>query len=398
MVIKARTPHSSSSKGKPKKKRPTGKSLPTRARKSTRRLGKQGSKPKKLRSKNTKTISFKQFLLGILVVCAIFFEPHSDALSNDSLNSSKKSDSLLEGSSAQARLSASENSNEIDRGEVTPVEDRPRIREQGSSNATTAIGAVGLDSEQMKKVALNIYRVANGITDDFPVADGAATAMYILRYFAEIGEYEIAQKDILKLVETFENLINEKVDGEGLAIINQIRKIKFGRRDGKYFSQFYSVQPARGIVIDINEVSDDPRSSVKEIERFVMEEGSVLYFDEVDTAAEKKRVREFIKNPIKLLGVVQLDSVREALYQVHPDIIEGIDDYLEWEEAPAPVMIVDIEKMYVTVDTSTLFKQIKFEFNKAYTLPGINIDGDAAPSLVLGAKAKLLNLKVSIDQ
>jgi hypothetical protein len=340
------------------------------------------SRDQKVSSKGS---SVFRLVLGLAIVALVFFKPQKRAFSNPQ-----------ETSTYSRNLS---NERGIDQEESSNKDSEyKKIEEEGPRDRTTAIGSVGMDSSQMAAVAKNIYRVANGISEEYEIADGATTAMYILRYFAEIGEFEMSQADILKLVSTFESLIGEQVDEEVIAIINQIRKVKFGKREGRYFSQFYSVQPVRGIVIEINEVSEDPDSSVKEIERFVMEEGSTLFFNDVDTAAEKKQVRDFVKTPVKILGVINLDAIKESLYQVHSDILESIDDYLEWSESPAPAMIVEMRNMYVTVDTATVLKQIKFDFHSAYVFPGINLDGDAVPSLVLGAKAKLLNLKVSIDQ
>lgn len=265
-----------------------------------------------------------------------------------------------------------------------------------SEERTTILGEVGLSSEQMRKVARNILAIGNAMTDKYGVSDGLTLAMYVLRYLAEIGEYELAHKDIMILVRAFEKLSNTEVGDEVIAILDQVKKIRFGKREGKYFSQFFSKIPSRGIIIPIEQKSDDPDSSLKEIKRVVAVEGSFLYFNEIDTAAEKKQVRDFIKTPVKILNV--LEAVVEALNQIFPDLLQGIDDYLERNDTPAPPMMIAMGGISVEVDTRTLFNDITFDFKEGYAFPGIALGGEPLPSFVLGGKAKLLHLKVSIDQ
>ena len=274
-------------------------------------------------------------------------------------------------------------------------DDNPPLPERREER-TTILGNVGMTSEQMKKVAENILFVANAMTDEFYVADGLTLSMYILRYLAEIGEYEISYKDIMVLVNAFEKLSGRSVGEEVLTILEQVRKIRFGKKDGNYFSQFFAKNPARGIIINIDEPGTDPNGSLKRIDKVTIVEGSTLSFNEVDTASEKKHVREFIKTPIKILGVIE--AIVDALYQVHPAIIDTVDDYLEWSEYPAPPMMIDMQGISIDVETSTLFGDINFKFNRAYAFPAMKNTQGNVPTFVLDGKAKLLRLKVSVDQ
>jgi hypothetical protein len=274
-------------------------------------------------------------------------------------------------------------------------EETPPLPERREER-TTILGNVGMTSEQMKKVAENILFVANSMTDEFYVADGLTLSMYILRYLAEIGEYEISYKDIMVLVNAFEKLSGRSVGDDVLRVLEQVRKIRFGKKNGNYFSQFFAKNPARGIVINIDEPGSDPDGSLKRIDKVTILEGSVLSFNEIDSASEKKHVRDFIKTPIKILGVIE--AVVDALYQIHPAIIDTIDDYLEWSEFPAPPMMIDMQGISVDVETSTLFGDINFKFSRAYAFPAMKNNQGNVPTFVLDGKAKLLRLKVSVDQ
>lgn len=286
------------------------------------------------------------------------------------------------------KVSAQTN-NDVREEETPPLPERRGER-------TTILGSVGMTSEQMKKVAENILFVANAMTDEFYVADGLTLSMYILRYLAEIGEYEISYKDIMVLVNAFEKLSGRSVGEDVLGVLEQVRKIRFGKKDGQYFSQFFAKNPARGIIINIDEPGSDPNGSLKRIDKVTVLDGSVLSFNEVDTESEKKHVREFIKTPIKILGVIE--AIVNALYQIHPGIIDTVDDYLQWTEYPAPPMMIDMQGISVDVETTTLFGDINFKFNRAYAFPAMKNAQGNVPTFVLDGKAKLLRLKVSVDQ
>lgn len=283
--------------------------------------------------------------------------------------------------------------------EMTSVIENSTVEESSeeSGERTVVLGDVGLNSEQMKKVATNIFYVANNMTEIYSVSDGLTLVMYVLRYMAEIGEYEMAQKDILILVDAFEKLAGMEVGPEVEDVLAQIRKVKFGRKDGQYFARIFALNTERGIIIPINEKSEE-EGSLKEIIEVVVEDGSSYYFEEVTKTEQIKSVKSFIREPVKILGV--LESIVEDLNQIHPDIERAIDRYFLRDDLKAPPMIVKMDKIYVRVDTSTMFNEIKFKFNKAVTLPSITKGEEASPvpSFILGAKAKLLHLKVSVDE
>ncbi len=274
--------------------------------------------------------------------------------------------------------------NSMDNAEVVRAED------------TIIYGEVGLTGEQMAMVAKNIYHVAKALDADYPVADGLGLAMYVLRYMAEIGEYEMAQKDILILVDAFEKLGGIEVGQQVEDILAQIKKLRFGRRNGKLFAQIFSIFPERGVVIPINERSEDSDSSVEEIEHVVVKNGAMLAFSEITKTEQIREAKSFIKDPVQLLG--GFEFLVDELNQIHNGVSAQIDNYFMRDDLIAPPLAVEMTDIYVAVDTTTVFDKIDFKFNRALVLPGISNEQGRLPSFVLQAKAKLLNLKVSVDQ
>lgn len=325
---------------------------------------------------------------------------------NDSMGSSHSSSSF----SAQKRIPTQEEVNE----ELPSSSSLPGTQTQEISSEDTAIlGNVGLNSEQMGTVATGIYHVAKGVSEEYSVSDSLTLTLYILRYMAEIGEYEMGQQDILMLIGAFENLAEMEVGPEVRDIIEQIKKIRFGRKSGKLFAQIFARHPDRGVEIPINEVATESDATVEEIIKVVIAHGSEFYFEDIEKTEQMRKAKNFIKEPVKLLG--GFEFLVNDLNQIHRDIPRSIDSYFMRDDLKASPLWVDMKGVSILVDTSTVFDKINFEFHSAVALPGINKVGSGIasvidspeenedlpvriPSIVLGAKAKLLNLKVSVDQ
>lgn len=261
---------------------------------------------------------------------------------------------------------------------------------------TNIYGQVGLSSEQMVDVAKHIYHVANAMDDKYAVADGLTLTMYVLRNMAEIGEYEIGQQDILILIDAFEKLGKMKMDPQVIDIIKQIKKIRFGRKSGDLFAQIFSIYPERGVEIPVNQTSDDPNSSLKEIIKVVIEDGASVSFQDITKTEQIRNAVDFIKTPVKILGT--FESLVSELNQFQKGVSDQIDQYFMRDDLLAPPLWVNMDHIYVAVDTTTVFKEINFNFNHALVLPGMSNKEGRLSSFFLGAKAKLLNLKVSVDQ
>jgi len=261
---------------------------------------------------------------------------------------------------------------------------------------TEILGNVGLSSEQMAEVAKNIYHVAMSMSDDFVVSDALTLTMYVLSSMAEIGEYDLAQKDILILITAFENLAQMEVGHEVRDIITQIKKIRFGRKNGLLFAQIFARHPDLGVEIPINDYSPEADSSVEEIVKVVIENGSTLSFEQITKTEQIRKAKSFIKDPVQLLG--GFESLVDELNQIHPVIENNIDHYFMRDDLKAPALWINMSGVSVHVDTSTVFDKMKFEFVNAVALPNIGNEEGRIPSFILSAKAKLLNLKVSVDQ
>ncbi|MFT6071417.1 MAG: hypothetical protein ACJAT2_001596 [Bacteriovoracaceae bacterium] len=268
----------------------------------------------------------------------------------------------------------------------TEVEtDRPLETED---DVSTAFGVLDLSDAELRVIAENIFNLTKSISEEFYISDGLSLATYILRYMAEIGEYELVYKDMMALVKAFEKLQDRPYDENIYLILEQIRKLQFGTRKGKLFVKFFS-KAHEGIVYNIDTINEEEDSSLKEIKFVTIKNGAEMYFDEVDTKEERVELVKWVKKEyrIKTFGK----------YMFHPDIPKYIESYFDLE-TPANAMKIEYKDVVVKVGTDTIFKDMDLKFKDGYVLPGYRKGEKPIPSFLLRLGAKLVKVKTSIDQ
>lgn len=270
----------------------------------------------------------------------------------------------------------------IDNSEVI---DRPIDTPDDES---TAFGVLDLTDAELRTIAENIFNLTKSISEEFYISDGLSLATYILRYMAEIGEYELVYKDMMALVKAFEKLQDKPYDENIYLILEQIRKLQFGTRKGKLFVKFFS-KAEEGIIYNIDTKNEEEDSSLKEIKYVTIKNGAELYFDEVDTKEEREELVKWVKKEyrIKTFGK----------YMFHTDIPKYIESYFDLE-TPANAMKIEYVDVVVKVGTDTFFKDMDLKFKDGYVLPGFRKGEKPIPSFLLRLGAKLVKVKTSIDQ
>lgn len=254
-----------------------------------------------------------------------------------------------------------------------------------------------LSLENQEEVARVLFKLSRNISEKYAISDGLSMVMYVLRYMAQIGEYEFVQKDLKALISSFENLLGEPFDPEVWQFVEQIRKLQFTRNKGKLSVKIYAIDEESGVTVQMN-TPGEQGSAMKEISYVRLNHGARVTFSEATTDKDFKKVRSLVKDRFKILGFIGL--VESDMNLVHPFLIDSIDSHLrkEREEIIAPLFI-EFENAYVRVETSTIFKTMDFKFKEGVCIPGVkNLDGEAAPSFLITAQTGLLKLKTTIDQ
>lgn len=263
------------------------------------------------------------------------------------------------------------------------------------ADESTAHGPIGMRPEKLQVVAKNIFNMTQVMTEKYLVADAIGLSFYIMRYMAEIGEYTLVNKDVNLLVTAFEKLMKKEVTKETKDFLAQVSSFDFGVRRGKFFTRVNTFNEKEGAVIPINKVSEDPDSSVEEIVEVRLKNGAEFYFNEIDSSNALSELKTFVTEKVRVL----IPGLSKSLNQVHEDLRKSVSSYVAKSSRPANPLNIEIHGLSVLVKTSTILKDINFEFERSVFMPGIVTESEEpVPSLMMYAKSGLLRLKTTIDQ
>lgn len=277
----------------------------------------------------------------------------------------------------------------------TTLERSPAQDTSSDDQSVVLNGTLSLENQE--EVARVLFKLSRNISDEYAISDGLSMVMYVLRYMAQIGEYEFVQKDLKALISSFENLLGEPFDPEVWHVVEQIRKLQFTRQKGKLSVNIFAHDEKNGVTVMMNSPGE-PGSAMKEIEFVRLKHGSRISFAEATEDKDYVHIKKLVKDRFKILGFIGL--VEDDMNLIHPTLISSIDAHLRREKDDLiQPLFIDFEDAFVRVQTTTVFKTIDFKFQEGVCIPGVkDIDGKPAPSFLLTAQAKLLKLKTTIDQ
>ncbi|WP_127717656.1 hypothetical protein [Halobacteriovorax sp. HLS] len=258
-----------------------------------------------------------------------------------------------------------------------------------TSNSDRNLSGLGLDDYE--KVAKQIFLVKEAMSDDYAVGDGLTLTLYILRYLAEVGEYELKNEDIVQLVNAFEKITGEQLDEKVKDVVAGIARIEFGKKDDTYFAKIFTINKD-GIIIPIHEKGDDGK--IDEIRYAKIKNKAKIKFTDVVTSVQKSEIKRFLTEKISL--PIISESWLPPLNQLHKDVDHEIGTYLR--DTNIIPMRVTMKGIFIKVKTKTFLKNMDFYVRKVYTLAGREKNGQPIPSFIMRMRAGLVNVKISIDQ
>ncbi len=225
-----------------------------------------------------------------------------------------------------------------------------RAPQSASSSENQVLHGLGL--EDYEKVAKQIFLVKESMSEEFPVGDGLTFTMYILRYLAEVGDYILTNEDVSNLLVAFEKISGEKLNDTIYETVSQIKTLKFGKRNGKYSVTIYAMDKKNGILIPINEVSDE--GMVQEIQYAKIKDKAEITFDDVDSKLKRKALKRFLTEKITIPLISE--TMLPPLNQLHDDIKFDLENYLE--ETKIIPLEIKTEGIFIKIDTSTIFDEM----------------------------------------
>ena len=191
------------------------------------------------------------------------------------------------------------------------------------------------------------------MSEEYFVSDSISLTFYILRYLSEIGKYEIVHKDIIALINGFLKLAEYELSEEIWDIIHQIRKIQFGKKNGKYWVKIYAKDEKKGIVYLINK--DMSGNLVKHM---TIQHGAEATFEDVASNDQKKNLLKFLKKKVRFIGFRL-----SAINQVFPGVTKNIEFHMNKESIIAPIR-AEFKGIKVLIKTDSIFKYIDFKLKK----------------------------------
>jgi hypothetical protein len=235
-----------------------------------------------------------------------------------------------------------------------------------------------------------MFKVKKLLSEKYSLADNFTLGMYMLRYLSEIGTYNVPHEDIQAIIKNIESLTGEELDPDLKNILMQIEKIRFVKKnDGANSYVRIYTKNSDGIHIELNTDLSAPADKLKKI---VITNKSKITFTDLGPLFTQSDLVNLISKPPKFLFFRM-----NGLFQVHPGIVSSINEFIQLQSTVLPLHL-KFTGMYAKVSTKTIFKDMDFYLKEAVSLPGLKKNDEPMPNFVVMAKAKLLKVKISIDQ
>lgn len=259
-----------------------------------------------------------------------------------------------------------------------------------SKNNSAVRSELGL--EDYRAVAKMILDVQKSMTEEYAVGDGLTLVSYILKTFADIGDYDLSRDEILAMIGIFEKLTSLPVPEEAMEILHQIDFLRFSKINGQKTVEIRTLDPA-GIKI-VPEASEEEGGGSLDIEYILLQNGSRIAFIEMTHSTQKQEIIEFMKDAFK----VPLLPTRwfKKFNQITPGVSSAVGGYLQQKRDAMPLKL-GLTGMVMRVDTQSVLGMENFEFQEAYTTPGLTNSTRALPSFHLWMKSRTLKVKSSIE-
>jgi hypothetical protein len=268
----------------------------------------------------------------------------------------------------------------------------PRSTSRIKQLDSDAVDSPELGLDDYEAVARTMIEVQKSMTEKYEVGDSLTFSAYILKTFADIGDYEITQKEILSLVDVFEKLTDLKTPVEVIKILENIEKLSF-RKKGLYVSViFHTIHPT-GYVMEIYSEDNAPENENLEIEHFKIHDKSEIKFHVIDDHRSRESFIDFLEDSFKI--PLLPSKWFSSLNQVHPDVEGQAQRYLH-ENREAKALKLVMKGFELRVATSTLFNTIDFEIQEAFTTPGLTKNEIPLPSFHLWMQQNLLKVRASV--
>ncbi len=336
------------------------------------------------------------FLTNLYLIIFLFgscsLDHEKSSFTDLTIDSSNSQDSFQNHNPANPAENNNQNSHvlegEIERtnGPFRPSEDFSESAEATQEEIGRAFSNLNIPQEKLIVLARGIFKVMDAVTEKYLIADNISLTVFVLRYLAEIGEYEIVFNEIKSSLEGFLKLAETELSKEVWNSVQQIEKLRFGKKKNKYFVQLFT-KNKESLFYNINEpLGDDILKSLE------IQNKTTIYFEDINTEKEKESLVRFIKRKVTPLFFLPGKWFKK-LNQVHSGIPKNIESYIAQEDLGLIPLKVTARR------TKIHLKSRSIKLKRLYAMPSFKDRNDKPlPSVIIKGKTSLLPLKISIDR
>lgn len=274
-----------------------------------------------------------------------------------------------------------------ERGEVSEEdfdEDQIFYDSLGSRNRLTrSFTDMNLSDETIEEMARRILELNDMKPGKYPVSGNISMTLVMLKYMAELGDFEIGARDIGIILKGFADLAGESFSEPIWDVIRQVKKVRLGTHNGRAFIQIFTKGGGR-LIYRVFERMDGGDV----LETVQMNNKDTIWLDPIDSMIEKNNVMKFLNAKETFLGF-EIGK----LNQIHKGIKPNMWYHLERTDVSYPNLRISAASAFIKT------RKRRVDLMNMYVFPGLeDALGKALPSVVIRGKTGMFKVKMSIDQ
>lgn len=273
-----------------------------------------------------------------------------------------------------------------ERGEVTEEEfdeDEIFYDSLGSRDRLTrSFTDMNLSDETITEMARRILELTDMKPGKFPIAGNITLTLVMIKYMAELGDFEVGARDLGVILKGFADLAGEDFSEPIWDVVRQVKKVRVGTHRGRAFLQIFTKGGGRLIYRVFEPMDGDILETVQ------MNNKDTIWLDPLDSWTEKNDLMKFLNAKETFLGF-EIGK----LNQIHKSIKPNMWNHLERNDVSYPNLRITASSAFIKT------RKRKVDLLNMYVFPGLeDASSKPLPSVVIRGKTGMFKLKMSIDQ
>lgn len=247
---------------------------------------------------------------------------------------------------------------------------------------TRSFTSMNLSDDVIRDMARRILELKDLKPGKYPISGNISLTLVMIKYMAELGDFEVGARDIGVILKGFGDLAGEKFSEPIWDVIRQIKKVRLGTQNGRAFVKLFTKSGGRLIYRVFEPMDGDILETVQ------MNNQDTIWLDPIDSMIEKNDIMKFLNAKETFLGF-EIGK----LNQIHPGIKPNMWYHLDRMDLSYPNLRISAASAFIKT------RKRKVDLMNMYVFPGLEDgSGKPLPSVVIRGKTGMFKLKMSIDQ